>query len=122
MNTKEKKSTNEIGCTYDPFAAACREFDVNEIHRFIAGSGPSRAWSWGFTNPLVIIKNKVYRFTVNGHHHRGYVYVTLGFSDTFTIHYTSNRGTIKKIAEEVYIDELINRLDEDIERIPEYVK
>jgi len=117
MSTEEK---NQIGDKFDPFAAACREFDVNEIHRFIAGSGPTRAWSWGFCNPVIIKKNQIYRFTVNGHHHRGYVYISLAFSDTFTVYYTSNRNTIKKISEMVYIDELIDRLDEDIEKIPIY--
>ncbi len=113
---------NTTGEKIDIQKAVCREFDAQEIHGFVSGSGPSRAWSWGFNNAVIVVKNKAYRFTVNGHHHKGHVYIVLDGSDTFTIYYTSSHGTIKKISEMVYIDVLIETLDIDIERISEYVK
>ena len=76
--------------------------------------------SWGFNSPGIVIKNKCLRFTVNGHHHKGYVYIVLDFMDTFTIYYTNKKDEIKKVREMVYIDMLINILDTDIEKIPAY--
>lgn len=113
---------NEIGEKINLEKAVCREFSIPEIHSVVGGSGPSRAWSWGFNSPAIAVKNKAYRFTVQGHHHKGHVYIVLNFMDTFDVYYTSNRGTIKKKSEGVYIDVLIDTLDREIERIDEYVK
>ncbi len=113
---------NEIGEKINLEKAVCREMDLQELNRVVAGSGPSRAWSWGFNNPVIAVKNKAYRFTVQGHHHKGHVYIVLNFMDTFDIYYTSNQGTIKKKSEGIYIDVLIDELDVKIERIDEYVK
>lgn len=98
-----------------------REFDLVELHKIVAGSGIMRAGSWGFRNALIMVKNRVYRFTVSGHHHKGHVYIVLNGMDLFDIYYTSNRGTIKKISNDVYIEDLIDTLDIDIERIEKYV-
>jgi hypothetical protein len=111
---------NTVGEKINIEKAVCREFDIQKIHKYVAGSGPARAWSWGFNNPVIVVKDKAYRFTVQGHHHNGHVYIVLNGLDTFTIYYTSNRGTIKKISEMVYIDMLIETIDIDVERIPEY--
>ena len=114
---------NAIGEILDIKKAVCREFDINDLHQYIrkAGSGGfPLSWSWGLNNPLIAVKNKALRFTVQGHHHKGYVYIVLNFMDTFDVYYTSNRNTIKKISNDVYIDVLIDVLDTAIERIPEY--
>ena len=58
---------------------------------------------------------------VSGHHHKGHVYIVLAGDDTFTLYLTTSKGTIKKIVEMVYIDELIDRIDVEVERIKEYV-
>lgn len=116
---------NEVGEVLNIQKAVCREFDVNEIFQYVrrASNGACPiSWSWGFNNPMIAIKNKALRFTVQGHHHKGHVYIVLDFMDTFTIYFTTNRGTIKKISADVYIDVLVNVLDTQIERIPEYVR
>ena len=115
------ETLNVVGGQFDPKSASCREFDVNEIHKFIAGSGPSRAWLWGFENGTIVLRNLVYRFSVNGYHHKGYVYIVLDGSDTFTIYYTNKSNTIAKISDMVYIDDLIDTIDIDVERISEYI-
>lgn len=117
-----QENINTVGTKIDLDKAVCREFNVQDIHRIVAGSGMNRAMSWGFHNAGVTVKNKAYRFTVSGHHHKGHVHIVLDGSDTFTIYYTSNRGTIKKISEGVYIDMLIETLDINIERITDYVR
>ena len=114
---------NQITEILDLKKATCREFDVNEIYQYIRkannGSMPL-SWSWGFNNPVMVSRNKALRFTVQGHHHNGYVYIVLNFMDLFDIYYTSKSDVIKKISNDVYIDMLIEVLDNEIERIPEY--
>ena len=110
-----------IGETLDPLSIGQREFDLNEIINYIAGTGWIRA-SWAFESPVIIVKKKVFRFTVHGYHHKGYVYVILDWSDTFTIYYTNPYNVVKKKSEMIYIDQLIEVLDTEIEKIPEYVR
>ena len=112
---------NEIGEKLNLKKAVCREMDVRDIHRLIARSGIMRAGSWGFNKGVETVLNQAYRFTVSGYHHKGHVHIVLNFMDTFDIYYTSNQGTIKKKSEGVYIDMLIETLDNNIERIKEYV-
>lgn len=77
-------------------------------------------FSWGataFTN----FKDKVLRFKVNGHHHKGHVYVVVNGADLFDVYLTTTRGTIVKEMNDIYFDELQSRVDNAIERIDEYV-
>ena len=104
---------------YKELAKQGREFNITDIHYIITNTG-AIVMSWGFRNPVIMVENRVYRFTVSGHHHKGHVYIVLNGLDLFDIYYTSNRGTIKKISNDVYIDSLVNTLDSDIERISEY--
>ena len=113
---------NTTGEKIDLAKAVCREMSVAEIHQVVAGSGITRAGSWGFNNAVETVKNKAYRFTVNGYHHKGHVHIVLNFMDTFDIYFTSNQGTIKKKQEGIYIDQLIEVLDNEIERIEDYVR
>jgi hypothetical protein len=114
-------SSNKVGETLNLKKAVCREFDVNDIYKFIRSSG-FIAMSWSLNSPMIAIKNKALRFTVQGHHHKGYVYIVLGFLDLFDIYYTTNQDTIVKVATEVYIEDFIERLDADIEKVAEYVR
>jgi hypothetical protein len=95
-----------------------REFDPRETLRLLQ-SYQFRFGSWGgsrFTN----LENKGLLFKVQGHHHKGYVYITLGWDDTYTIRLISTQGNVKFEMEGVYFDVLFDILDEKIERIPEY--
>jgi len=113
---------NTIGGVFNPKTASCREMDVQELHTTIVQGGGIKRMSWGFHNGAVELKNKCYRFSVSGHHHKGHVHIVLNGLDLFDIYYTSNRGTIKKIQTDVYIFDLIDRLDVDIEKIDDYVR
>jgi len=119
-------SNNAIGEKIDVKKASCREWDLQEHYKYIKQAAPSGgfpySWSWGFNSPVIVVKNKALRFTVQGHFHKGHVYIVLDFMDTFTIYYTSNQGNIKKISKDIYIDQLIEVLDNEIERIPKYVR
>jgi hypothetical protein len=120
-SVKALVSSNKVGETLNLKKAVCREFDVNDIYKFIRNSG-FIAMSWGLNSQAIAVKNKALRFTVQGHHHKGYVYIVLGFLDLFDIYYTTNQDTIVKVAKEVYIEDFIDRLDIDIERVAAYVR
>ena len=122
---KIETSKNEVGEQFNVRKAVCREFDLQEINNYVrrASNGVNPySWSWGFHNAGIAHKNKALRFTVSGHHHKGYVYIVLSGLDLFDIYYTSNQGNIKKITKDVYLDMLIDVLDRDIERVAEYVR
>jgi hypothetical protein len=117
-----KELGKEIGHKIDFENIGERIMNIQEIHNVVAKSGLMRAGSWAFRNAIQMVKDKVYRFTVSGHHHKGHVYIVLGWMDTFRIYYTSNQGTIKKIEDNIYIDVLIDTLDVSIERIARYAR
>ena len=76
-------------------------------------------WSWGargFTN----ISNKALKFRVNGHHHKGHVYIVVNGMDLFDVYLTSIQGNIKTELNDIFIEDLFTILDEKIEKIPEY--
>ena len=87
---------------------------------FVKGiSGLMKVWSWGAHNWAKINKYTL-RFTVNGHLHKGYVYVQANGSDLFDITYTSNQSNIKGVDNDIYLDEFVDTVDAFVEWIPEY--
>ena len=97
-----------------------REFNPKETLDLLKMNG-FRFMSWGpsgFRN----LNDKVLVFKVNGHHHKGYVCINLGWNDTYTVRLVSTHGNVKFEMSEVYFDMLFDVLDERIERIPEYVR
>lgn len=120
-----QNSKNEVGELFNVRKAVCREFDLQEIANYIrrASNGINPySWSWGYRAAGIAHKDKALRFTVSGHHHKGYVYIVLSGMDLFDIYYTTNQGKIKKISKDIYLDMLIDVLDRDIERVKEYVR
>ncbi len=105
--------TLEIGQKLDPNKFEGRHFYIKEIINFMGCHGII-LWSWGFSNPTGV-EGKYISFNVNGRKHKGKVFIFLHWSDTFTIVYTNRLLKIKKIDEMVYIDELMERLDNSIE-------
>lgn len=96
-----------------------RDFDTKEL--FSAIRNNSKVWSWG-AHAWKYSKSKWLRFKSEGHLHKGHVYITLAYDDTFTVYYTSAKGKILDIHTNVYIDVLIETIDNRIERIPAYVR
>lgn len=120
-----QNSKNEVGELFNVRKAVCREFDLQEINNYVrrASNGINPySWSWGYRAAGIACKDKALRFTVSGHHHKGYVYIVLSGMDLFDIYYTTNQGKIKKISKDIYLDTLIDVLDRDIERIGKYVR
>jgi hypothetical protein len=96
-----------------------REFDPNETLRVLRHN-QTIYWSWGVTK-LVNVDNKGLLMKVNGHHHKGYVFVTLAYDDTYSVHIISTHGNVKQTFHMVYFDTLTEIIDNRIERIKDYV-
>lgn len=96
-----------------------REFDQNETLNILQRTNRSIYWSWGVTD----IKHFPHRgiaLRVSGHHHQGYILITLAWNDTYTYYLFNDDFTVKKKVERVYFDELQQRIDLDIEYINGY--
>ena len=96
-----------------------RNFNPMELLDFFHAHGP-RFWSWGasrYTN----VNGKGLHFWVNGHHHKGYVLITLAWDDTFKVHIISNKGRVLDTFTDVYIHEIFDVIDRRVERIDEYI-
>jgi hypothetical protein len=96
---------------------------MNELSGFMRQN--IKIWSWGahnFTN----IENKLFRFKVQGRHFKGLVWIGVNGLDLFNVYFSkSNRSKngchelIEKWSD-VYIEDLIERLDKKIEYVQEY--
>jgi hypothetical protein len=95
-----------------------REFNPQETLQVLTHNRTTY-WSWGVSK-LLNMFNKGLCLKVSGHHHKGWVIITLGFTDTYSVFYVSNNGKVKDEQHLVYFDELTERIDDKIERIPIY--
>ena len=92
--------------------------DCNETLKVISHNKVT-FWSWG-AHAFKNYKNKVLRFKVNGHHHKGHVYVAVNGSDLYDVYLTTTHGNIVKEMKDIYFDEIQDRIDNAIERVEEY--
>ena len=74
-------------------------------------------FSWGFSHP-VVIRNGL-RFSVNGFKHKGDVAVELSPMDEFRISLIKH-GKVVRVIDGVYIDNLVQVIDEAVERVHDY--
>ena len=100
------------------FLAKKRELNAQELLDYFKAHG-FRFMSWGANN-FLNIKNKALRFKVNGHHHKGYVYVACNGTDLMDFVLVSTHGNIKHIQSDLYIDQLFDAIDKKVEFIEEY--
>lgn len=112
MNKGEIIDNNKVGQ---------RSFDPRELAGAMQRGARWTLASWG-AREFMVNKDQWLRFRVSGHHHKGLVYIVLGWDDTFTLYYTTLGGKIKDKRENVYIDELIEVIDKKVEFIEAYVK
>ena len=91
--------------------------DMKEFHNAVSRN--AIVWSWG-ANSWTQMSKYVLRFTVQGHHHKGHVYMAVNGADLFDVYLTTTRGTIKKIINDVYCEDIIDAIDTEVERVPGY--
>lgn len=115
---------NEVNEVINQKKASCREMDANELMALLKSKGFAVFASWGASQFTVDKKNypTMFRMKVNGHHHKGHVYIFLSFLDLFDVYLTKIDGTIVQKVEGLYFDQLVDWIDEKIERIPEYTR
>ncbi len=96
-----------------------REFDPKETMKWLTHD-KIITMSWGFQNPIAIMDSGLL-FKVNGHHHKGWVLITLAWNDTYTLRFFSHqfKETKEKVTD-VYCDLLQKTVDEEIEKISDY--
>lgn len=96
-----------------------REFDTNQTLEVLTHNKPIY-WTWGVSQ-LFNCNNKGLLMKVNGHHHKDYVLITLSWDDTYKVSYLNRELNVIGTDEMVYFDELVERIDNRIERISEYI-
>jgi hypothetical protein len=73
-------------------------------------------WCWA-ADKFTKMNDFCLRFAVNGHLHKGHVYVVVNSADLFDLFITSNRGKIKTIINDVYLGDLIDTIDNNVETV-----
>lgn len=121
----KNKEMNQIKEEIDYKKASCREMDFDELISLLK-SDIMKFWSWGVHNIRIDSKNRMrmFRMNVQGHHHKGHVYIFLNGLDLFDVYLTYTNGVIKTRTDEmgIYADQLVDWIDEKVERIPDYVR
>jgi len=76
-------------------------------------------YSWGFNSPKAISNGLLFR--VNGFKHKGYVSVNYNEGkDLFDVFLFNPQMVIVKKIESVFFDELVEIIDEAVERVTDY--
>lgn len=114
---------NQVGekINIEEITKSCRDLNPQELLSLLR-SDIMKFWSWG-SHAFAIDNSKrtrMFRFMVSGHHHKGHVYIFVNGMDLFDYYLTTSQGTIKKIVTDLYFDQLVESIDNDVERIPEY--
>lgn len=114
---------NEIGTKIDAreIAKQSRNLDPKELMALLK-QDISVFFSWGSHNFTIDNAKdcRMFRMNVQGHHHTGHVYIFVNGMDLFDVYYTSNRGTIKDVDKDLYFDQLVEVIDNKIERVEAY--
>ncbi len=85
----------------------------------ILRTNPMVVFSWGFHSP-VAVENGL-EFRVEGYKHKGKVRVLyIEGLDLFQVVTLKKDGSVKEKVEEVYLDELVNVIDNMVEMVPDY--
>ena len=116
QNTNTMLSKKEL---FRQLIPLCKmEFNVTETLQVLMTNKPMY-WSWGVTD-LTSLESKGLVFKVRGHHHKGWVLITLDWTDTYNVDIINNKGEVIQHFDMVYFDMLSEIIDNRIERIPEY--
>ena len=96
-----------------------REFETSETLKVLTHN-KMVYWSWGVSQ-LFNCNNKGLLMKVNGNHHKQYVLITLAWDDTYKVDYLNRNLKVIDTQTDVYFDQLMEMIDNRIERIGEYV-
>jgi len=94
------------------------EFNTDETLSILRNN-ISIFWSWGVER-YFNVEDRGLMMKVNGHHHKGWVLITLGSDDWYRVHILTKYGEILDLYDGVCFDELIHIIDDRIEWVDEY--
>ena len=111
---------NKVGNKIDiqSIMKQCREMDARTTMSQLNAGGRQKVWSWGANN--YINYGKALRFTVQGRHFSGHIYIVLNGADLYDIYYCSNRGTVKMVDNDIFCEDLTDVIDRKVEYKKEY--
>lgn len=92
-------------------------YNMNDLVKAMARN--MIVWSWG-AEGWTSIEKKLLKFKVNGHHHKGYVYIGVNGMDLFDVFLVKRTGEIKETLKDIYLEDLIDTIDEKVEKIDAY--
>jgi hypothetical protein len=96
---------------------AGREFDFEQTMHVLTADR-NIWWSWGVSNGKCSTKWIV--FKTNGHHHKGWVLITLGWEDLYKVRLITTHGRITAERDGLYFDQIVDYIDEKVEKISAY--
>jgi len=94
-----------------------RDFD-QMLTMEVLQSNRSIFWSWGVSKRVKMTGGLMIK--VSGHHHKGWVLITLGWDDLYRVHIIGNRGKVLDTYEGIFFDYLVEVIDSRIEKISDY--
>lgn len=101
----------------------CRTWNNCDQLMSVFNSHPNIVGSWGAHLFQFIHvenhENNYLKFSVEARRHKGQIYIFLNANYTFKIYLVSDKEIIS-ILNEIYIDDVINTIDEKIEKIDSY--
>jgi hypothetical protein len=121
----ETTTNTKTYLTEDFFKKEClREFYTREdLYKMLRTN--MKAWSWG-AHDYALVEKTLLRFKVQGHHFKGMLWIGVNGSDLFNIYLSKGRRSengcyelVEKISD-VYIEDLIDRIDQRVEYISQY--
>lgn len=59
---------------------------------------------------------------VQARRHHGHIYMGVNGADLFDIYLTTAQGKIKKVFNDIYLEDVIRVIDEEIEKVDSYVR
>lgn len=95
-----------------------REFNPSETLQWLK-SNMSIYWSWGVAR-LFKHQDKALFLKVNGMIHKGWVMITLGWNDTYTVRLLNNQYNEISVDTDIYCDVLQSFIDEKVEKQSNY--
>ena len=78
-----------------------------------------KVWSWGAHN-WMNQSDLLLRFTVNGNLFKGYIFIGVNGKDLFDCYLVNTNGFIKEEVYDIFIEDLIEMIDERVEKIKNY--
>lgn len=95
-----------------------REFNYEETLKVLK-SPIQIYWTWGVERIIPVDETGLI-LKVNGHHHKDFVLITLGWNDTYTVSLLDGDFNVRKSITDIYWDVLQFTIDREIEYIDSY--